>query len=43
MAKNKTETNDADVYEFIDSFAPNEQSKQDSYELLKIMEKRIPL
>ena len=39
MAKNKTETNDADVYEFIDSFAPNEQSKQDSYELLKIMEK----
>lgn len=38
MAKNKTETNDADVLEFIDSFADTEQKKQDSYQLLKIME-----
>lgn len=39
MAKNKTETNDADVLEFIDSFTDTEQKKQDSYQLLKIMEK----
>lgn len=38
MAKNKTETNDVDVLEFIDSFADTEQKKQDSYQLLKIME-----
>lgn len=35
----KTQQHDADVKEFIDSFAPNEQSKQDSYELLRFMEK----
>ena len=38
MAKNKTETNDADVLGFIDSFADTAQKKQDSYQLLKIME-----
>lgn len=35
----KTKKHDADVTKFIDSFAPNEQSMQDSYELLEFMEK----
>lgn len=35
----KTKQHEGDVMKFIDSFAPNEQSKQDSYELVKFMEK----
>jgi len=35
----KTQQHDADVIEFINSFADTEQKKQDSYELLKFMEK----
>lgn len=37
MAKNKTETNDADVYEFIETFSNSEQKKKDSLELIEIM------
>jgi hypothetical protein len=39
MAELKTKQNDADVHEFINSFANTEQKKQDSFELLKLMEK----
>ncbi len=38
MAKNKTTVTDASVEEFINSFADSEQKKQDSFELLKIMQ-----
>jgi hypothetical protein len=38
MAELKTKKNDADVYEFIDSFANTEQKKQDSYEIVKLMQ-----
>jgi hypothetical protein len=37
MAELKTQKTDADVIEFINSFADTEQKRQDSYELLKIM------
>lgn len=37
MAKNKTETTDADVYEFIETFSNSEQKKKDSYELIELM------
>ncbi|ADR23643.1 hypothetical protein MATR_25010 [Marivirga tractuosa] len=38
MAELKTKKNDADVFEFINSFANTEQKKQDSYELVKLMQ-----
>lgn len=37
MAELKTKKNDADVNEFIDSYANTEQKKQDSYEIVKLM------
>lgn len=39
MAELKTKETDADVNEFIDSFANTEQKKLDSYELVNLMEK----
>lgn len=38
MAKTKTKETDADVYEFIHSFANSEQKKKDSHELIKILQ-----
>ncbi len=38
MAELKTKQNDADVYEFINSFTDTEQKKKDSFELLKLMQ-----
>lgn len=38
MAELKTKQNNADVYEFINSFANTEQKRQDSFELLKLMQ-----
>ena len=38
MAELKTQKTDADVIEFINSFADTEQKRQDSYELVKIMQ-----
>ena len=38
MAELKTKMNDADVFEFINSYANTEQKKQDSYELVKLMQ-----
>jgi hypothetical protein len=38
MAELKTKQTNADVHEFINSFAETEQRKEDSLELLKIME-----
>jgi hypothetical protein len=38
MAELKTKQTDADVFEFIDSFANTEQKKLDSYELVKLMQ-----
>ncbi len=38
MAELKTKMNDANVHEFIDSYANTEQKKKDSYELLKLMQ-----
>lgn len=38
MAKNKTTTTDANVEDFINSFADTEQKKQDSFELIKLMQ-----
>ena len=38
MAKNKTTITDANVEEFINTFADSEQKKKDSFELLKIMQ-----
>lgn len=37
MAELKTKKNDADVDEFINSYANTEQKKQDSFELVKLM------
>lgn len=37
MAELKTKMNDANVHEFINSYANTEQKKQDSYELVKLM------
>jgi len=37
MAELKTKPTDADVHEFIQSFADSEQKRTDSFELLKIM------
>ncbi len=39
MAENKTKPTEKGVSEFIEEFANTEQKKQDSYELLKLMEK----
>lgn len=38
MAEIKTKQNDADVYEFINSFADTEQKRKDSYELLRLFQ-----
>lgn len=38
MPELKTKQTDADVLEFIDSFANTEQKKQDSFNLLKLMQ-----
>jgi len=38
MAELKTKQNDADVIEFINTFAESEQRKKDSFELIKIMQ-----
>lgn len=38
MAEIKTKQPDADVREFIESFANTEQKKQDSFELVKLMQ-----
>lgn len=38
MAKNKTNYTSADVHEFIDAFADTDQKRQDSFELVKIMQ-----
>jgi len=38
MAKTKTKETNADVEEFINSFANTEQKKKDSFELIKIMQ-----
>ncbi len=38
MAELKTKQNDADVIEFINTFAESEQRRKDSFELLKIMQ-----
>ncbi|HNQ27127.1 MAG TPA: DUF1801 domain-containing protein [Aquaticitalea sp.] len=37
MAKNKTQTTDANVEDFIITFADTEQKKQDSFELIELM------
>lgn len=37
MAEIKTKQTDADVYEFINTFADTEQKRKDSFELVKIM------
>ncbi len=39
MAEIKTKQTDADVHEFINSFADTEQKRKDSFELLKLMQK----
>lgn len=38
MAEQKTKVTEKDVGQFIDEFANTEQKKQDSYELIKLME-----
>lgn len=38
MAEIKTKQTDADVHEFINSFANSEQKRKDSFELLKLMQ-----
>lgn len=38
MAEIKTKATDADVHDFINTFADTEQKKQDSFELLKLMQ-----
>jgi hypothetical protein len=38
MAELKTQQNDADVHEFINSFADTEQKKKDSFDLLEFMQ-----
>lgn len=37
MAELKTQLNDANVEEFINSFADSDQKKKDSYELVKLL------
>ncbi len=39
MAELKTKVTDANVHDFINTFADTEQKRQDSFELLKLMEK----
>jgi hypothetical protein len=39
MAELKTKQNDADVFEFIETFASTEQKKKDAYDLLSFMQK----
>lgn len=39
MAELKTRQHDGDVYEFINTFADTEQKREDSYELIKLMQK----
>ncbi|MNV03274.1 hypothetical protein D3C71_935340 [compost metagenome] len=39
MAKTKTHETDKDVFEFIEEFAPSEQKKKDSHELIALMTK----
>ena len=39
MAKNKTTATEVDVFKFIDSYVDNEQKKNDSLELIKLMSK----
>ena len=38
MAKLKTQQNDADLQEFINSFAATEQKRKDAFELLELMQ-----
>lgn len=38
MAELKTKQHDADVFEFINTFANTEQKRKDSYELVKLMQ-----
>lgn len=38
MAKNKTTTTDANVENFINTFADTEQKRKDSFELIKLMQ-----
>lgn len=38
MAELKTKQHDADVFEFINSFANTEQKREDSYELVRLMQ-----
>src|SRR5690606_10627940 len=38
MAKNKTTTTNANVEDFINSFADTEQKRKDSFELIKLMQ-----
>ena len=38
MAELKTKQNDANVHEFINSFADTEQKRKDSFEILKLMQ-----
>ncbi len=38
MAKNKTQTTDASVEDFINTFADTEQKRKDSFELIKLMQ-----
>ncbi|MFA7445958.1 MAG: DUF1801 domain-containing protein [Flavobacteriaceae bacterium] len=38
MAKNKTQTTDASVEDFINTFADTEQKKKDSFELIQLMQ-----
>ncbi len=39
MAELKTKQHDGDVFEFIKAFADTEQKREDSYELVKLMQK----
>lgn len=39
MAKNKTTETDVDVFQFIDSYVDKEQKKQDSLELISLIQK----
>ncbi len=41
MAEIKTKQTNADVHEFINSFADTEQKRKDSFELLQLMQKTI--
>lgn len=38
MAEIKTKQTEVDVFEFINSFANSEQKRNDSYELIKLMQ-----